>query len=171
MFLLTAAIPVTFPADTLHGSYAQAKKAFTSMTKQQYVELGMKLAGAEGKLGADYPVFLQKLKQMTAMSTEYADDYGNMDYDALPVEKREEAKRLLMEAQPYFDRLNDDPPSKELLSVENTTGTSRRRCFTAPSWPAGALTPAMGRSISAGCLPSLRSSWRRRARGWRRPAG
>ncbi|MNN44981.1 hypothetical protein D3C76_1393420 [compost metagenome] len=49
---------------------------------------------------------------------EYGDKYGNIDYSQVPSEKLEEIKNVMYEIQPYFDQLNGQQSSKEVLTSE-----------------------------------------------------
>lgn len=62
--------------------------------------------------------FIALVKNFTRAKLEYGDKYGNINFESLPEVKEEEMKKILFEIQPYFDRLNNLPSSKDLLTVE-----------------------------------------------------
>ncbi|ENQ3080869.1 TPA: DUF3600 domain-containing protein [Bacillus pseudomycoides] len=63
-----------------------------------------------------YKEFITLLKAITDAKIEYGDTNGNIDYDRLSKEKQEEMTRTLMTMQPYFDKLNGEKSSKEVLT-------------------------------------------------------
>jgi hypothetical protein len=103
--------------DDLYGSFDNVKKHIASATMEGYLLLNVKLTQAKGDLGeSDYQEFKKELSIITNAKLDYADKYGNIDYDKLPSEKVKELEKVLMDIQPYFDRLNGRKPSKDLLS-------------------------------------------------------
>ena len=83
-----------------------------------YLQLSAKLDQAQGELGKEeYAQFVELLKIVTSAKIEYADVYGNIDYDQVSPEKVAEIKEGLMAVQPYFDKLNNQPSSKEVLTT------------------------------------------------------
>jgi hypothetical protein len=105
-------------ADRIYGSYDIVKKKIVTLSLQQYQKVAFKFMGAKEVLGTDYPAFEKLAKQLAAAKINYSDAYQNIDYDALPVEKRAEFKQLLAEIQPYFDRLNQNPTLRNVLTIE-----------------------------------------------------
>lgn len=106
-------------SDELYGSFENLKKHVVSITMEGYLRLDAKLALAQGELGdKEYEEFIGLVKQLTSAKLEYGDMYGNINFEALPEEKEAEMEKVLLEIQPYFDRLNDLPSSKELLTKD-----------------------------------------------------
>lgn len=110
----------TFLADELYRSFENLKRHIASATMEGFLRLEAKLAQAKGELGAkEYDEFTTLAKKVSDAKLEYADQYGSINYDALPIEKEAELVKVYMEIQPYFDRLNGLDSSKGLLtSVE-----------------------------------------------------
>ncbi|HHW35735.1 MAG TPA: DUF3600 domain-containing protein [Bacillales bacterium] len=106
-----------FLADELYGSFDYLKKHIISATMEGYFRLDGKLAQAKGELGAEeYKEFIILVKKVTHAKLEYGDKYGNINYDALPQEKETELQQVFWEIQPFFDRLNGQQSSQELLT-------------------------------------------------------
>ncbi|MBU8879790.1 DUF3600 domain-containing protein [Bacillus sp. FJAT-29790] len=109
----------SFIADEIYGSFDNLKKHISNATMEGYLLLSAKLSQAKGELGKeDYEQFKELLNVVTSAKIEYADQYGNIDYDKVPPEKVAEIEKGLMEIQPYFDRLNGQKSSKEVLTSE-----------------------------------------------------
>jgi hypothetical protein len=104
-------------ADRIYGSYDIVKKKVVTLSLQQYQQVGFKFMGAKKKLGIDYPAFEQLSKQLVAAKINDSDANQNIDYDSLPSAKRAELKQLLADIQPYFDRLNNQPAAKSVLTA------------------------------------------------------
>ncbi|MOA16854.1 hypothetical protein D3C78_1370860 [compost metagenome] len=84
-----------------------------------YLLLNAKLKQAKGDLGQEqFDHFEEILKVITNAKMEYGDKYGNIDYSQVPSEKLEEIKNVMYEIQPYFDQLNGQQSSKEVLTSE-----------------------------------------------------
>ncbi|MGG2065922.1 DUF3600 domain-containing protein [Bacillus sp. S14(2024)] len=106
-------------ADGIYGSFDNVKKHFASATLQGYMRLDAKLSQAKGEIGEkEYKEFTTLLKVITNAKIEYGDKNGNIDYDQLSQEKQEEMTKTLMEIQPYFDKLNGEKSSKEVLTSD-----------------------------------------------------
>lgn len=106
-------------SDELYGSFDNFKKHIVSITMEGYLRLDAKLANAQGELGDnEYDEFIHLVKNLTSAKLEYGDKHGNINFDALPETKEAEMKKVLFEIQPYFDRLNNLPSSKDLLTTE-----------------------------------------------------
>lgn len=104
-------------ADELYSSFDNLKKHIVSATMEGYLRLDAKLAQAKGEFGAkEYKEFISLVKQITHAKLEYGDKYGNINYDALPQEKEAELQQVFWKIQPYFDLLNDQQSSQELLT-------------------------------------------------------
>jgi hypothetical protein len=109
----------SFQADGLYGSFNNLKKHVASATLEGYMIFNAKLSQAKGELGdKEYEKFKEELSVLTDAKLKYGDEYGNINYDALPVQEREKLRRNAYVLQPYFDRLNGDVSSKELLSAK-----------------------------------------------------
>ena len=109
----------TYLADELYGSFDYLKKHAANATMEGYFLLDAKLSQAKGDLGKeDYAQFKENLQVLTAAKLKYGNSNGNIDYDTIPPNKAEELKIILMDLQPYFDKLNDLVSSKDLLSSE-----------------------------------------------------
>lgn len=105
-------------ADVFYGSFENIRKNIASVTMEGYLQLSAKLDQAQGELGKEeYAQFVELLKIVTSAKIEYADVYGNIDYDQVSPEKVAEIKEGLMAVQPYFDKLNNQPSSKEVLTT------------------------------------------------------
>ncbi|PGB01531.1 DUF3600 domain-containing protein [Bacillus toyonensis] len=86
---------------------------------EAYMRFNAKLSEAKDGMGAkEYEEFTKELKKLTNAKLEYGDSNGNIDYDQLSPEKREEMKKISMGLQPYFDKLNGHKSSKEVLTQE-----------------------------------------------------
>ncbi|MED4354235.1 DUF3600 domain-containing protein [Schinkia azotoformans] len=104
-------------ADELYSSFDNLKKHIVSATMEGYLRLDAKLAEAKGELGAEeYKEFISLVKQITHAKLEYGDKYGNINYDALSQEREAELQQVFWKIQPYFDRLNGQQSSLELLT-------------------------------------------------------
>jgi hypothetical protein len=106
-------------ADGLYGSFNNLKKHVASATLTGYMTFNAKLSQAKGELGdKEYEKFKKELNVLTDAKLKYGDVYGNINYDALPAKVSERLRQNAFELQPFFDRLNGDVWSKELLSDE-----------------------------------------------------
>lgn len=106
-------------ADDVYGSFDELKVHVVSATMEKYLLLDAKLKQAKGTLNAsEYDVFKTELRIFTDTRMTYGDANGNVDYEAIPIEKRANVKRALVNLQPYFDALNNQTSTKELLTVE-----------------------------------------------------
>lgn len=106
-------------ADGIYGSFENLKKHAGTMTLEAYMRFSAKLSEAKDEMGAkEYEEFTKELKKLTNAKLAYGDSNGNINYDQLSPEKREEMKNLSMSLQPYFDKLNGHKSSKEVLTQE-----------------------------------------------------
>lgn len=106
-------------ADELYGSFDNVKKHLGAATIEGYMLFNAKLSQAKGELGSeDYEEFKELLKVITASKLEYGDANGNIDYGQVPNQKVVEIKDALMVIQPFFDKLNGQASSKEVLTIE-----------------------------------------------------
>ena len=106
-------------ADELYGSFDNLKKHVASITMESYLLFNAKLNKAKGDLGKEeYEQFKEALHVITSANLEYGNKNGNIDYSQVPAQTLEEIKQALYELQPYFDKLNELPSSKEVLTAE-----------------------------------------------------
>ncbi|MFS1510987.1 DUF3600 domain-containing protein [Chengkuizengella sp. SCS-71B] len=109
----------TFLADELYGSFENVKKHITTATMESFLLFNAKLSQAKGDLGKEkYDQFKEILSVITDAKLEYSNKYGNIDYDQVPQEEMLKIKMALMEIQPYFDKLNGQPSTYEVLTPE-----------------------------------------------------
>ncbi|NBI29230.1 DUF3600 domain-containing protein [Chengkuizengella marina] len=109
----------TFLADELYGSFENVKKHITTVTMESFLLINAKLSQAKGDLGKEkYDQFKDILSVITNAKLEYSNKYGNIDYDQVPPEEMLKIKKAKMEIQPYFDKLNGQPSSQEILTPE-----------------------------------------------------
>lgn len=109
----------TLLADELYGSFENVKKHVASFTMENYMLINAKLIQASGELEKDeFSQFKDLLQIITSSKLEYGDENGNIDYTSLSEEKYQQLFITLEEIQPYFDKLNSQPSSKELLSAD-----------------------------------------------------
>ncbi|WP_335421665.1 DUF3600 domain-containing protein [Bacillus sp. JJ1566] len=107
----------TFLPDEFYGSFVNLKKHIGSATMESYMLLDAKLAQAKGDMKPEeYSHFKQLVKVITASKLEYGNRYGYVDYSQIPAEKLDEVKLVMFEIQPYFDKLNNQPSSKKVLT-------------------------------------------------------
>lgn len=106
-------------ADHLYGSFDNLKKHVANVTMESYLLFDAKLNQAKGDLGKEeFEQFKDLLNVFTSAKLEYGDNNGNIDYSQLPAEPLEKIKVAMYEIQPYFDKLNGLPSSKEVLTAE-----------------------------------------------------
>ncbi|MFJ7952603.1 DUF3600 domain-containing protein [Lysinibacillus sp. NPDC096418] len=106
-------------ADDLYESFDNLKKHVASATMEGYLLFDAKLTQAKGDLGKEqFKQFKALLNVFTTAKLEYGDKNGNIDYSVIPAQQVEEIKEALYEIQPYFDRLNGEISSKEVLTSE-----------------------------------------------------
>ena len=109
----------TLLADDLYGSFDNLKKRAASITMQGYLLFNAKLDQAQGELGKEeFAQFKELLSVFINAKLEYGNKHGNIDYTQVPAEPLAELKTALYELQPFFDKLNDEPSSKEVLTAE-----------------------------------------------------
>lgn len=106
-------------ADDLYGSFDNLKKHGVNITMESYLLFNAKLNQAKGDLGKEeFKQFKDSLHVVTSAKLEYGDKNGNIDYSQVPAEPFEKIKAAMSEIQPYFDKLNGLPSSKEVLTGE-----------------------------------------------------
>jgi hypothetical protein len=104
-------------ADELYGSFENLKKHAASITINGYMIFNAKLLQAKGELGnKEYEKFKDSLYIITDAKLKYGNKYGNTDFDLMSSKQKAEIKEATMEVQPYFDKLNGDTSSKEILT-------------------------------------------------------
>ncbi|MGM9924426.1 MAG: DUF3600 domain-containing protein [Bacillus sp. (in: firmicutes)] len=105
-------------ADEIYGSFENLKKHVVSATIEGFMLFNAKLSQAKGELGeVEYKEFKGHIKTISNGKLDYSNEYGSIDYDKVPAAEYEKLKQALFHAQPFFDRLNGDPSSRELLSA------------------------------------------------------
>ena len=106
-------------ADGVYGSFENVKKHVGNATLEGYMRLNAKLSQAKGEMGEkEYKKFTKLLTVITDAKLKYGDSNGNIDYDQLSPSKKEELEKVSLEIQPYFDKLNGEKSSKEVLTLE-----------------------------------------------------
>ncbi|MEI2666943.1 DUF3600 domain-containing protein [Rossellomorea sp. LJF3] len=120
LILPTGAIAYqTILADEFYGSFENVKTHLSSATMEGYLLLDAKLTQAQGDMEKEeFKRFKELLKTVTNAKVEYGDKYGNIDYSKVPAKQLAELKNTLYEIQPFFDRLNGQKSSKEVLSSD-----------------------------------------------------
>lgn len=104
-------------ADDLYGSFDNLKKHVVTVTMETYLLFDAKLNQAKGDLGEEeFEQFKDLLNIITNAKMEYGDKNGNIDYSQVPTEQLERIKVTMFEIQPYYDKLNDLPSSREVLT-------------------------------------------------------
>ncbi|CAM4182717.1 DUF3600 domain-containing protein [Bacillus manliponensis] len=106
-------------ADEVYGSFDNVKKHIASATLEGYMRLDGKLATAQGEMSEkEYEQFMKHLKVITDSKLKYGNDNGSIDYDQLSEKKKEELLETSLQIQPYFDQLNGEKSSKEVLTED-----------------------------------------------------
>lgn len=106
-------------ADDLYGSFDNLKKHVLNATMESYLLFDAKIDQAKGDLGKEeFEQFKELLNVFTSSKLAHGDKNGNIDYSQLSSEQLEEIKVAMYEVQPYFDKLNGLPSSKEVLTAE-----------------------------------------------------
>ncbi|MED4462616.1 DUF3600 domain-containing protein [Metabacillus fastidiosus] len=104
-------------ADGIFGSFENLRKHGTALTIDGYMTFNAKLMQAKGELGEkEYGKFKESLRVITNAKLEYGNKYGNTDFDQMSSKEKAKIERASMELQPYFDKLNGDISSKEILT-------------------------------------------------------
>ncbi|QYR22405.1 DUF3600 domain-containing protein [Paenibacillus sp. sptzw28] len=117
VLVLAAAVPATLHADRIYGSFESIKKKATYVTKTEYMNLSAKFAGWDDQLGDEYPKLEKLMKRVIAIVIENGDN-GILDPNTLNSKLRKEYKQILMDMQPYFDKLNKEPISRNYLNEQ-----------------------------------------------------
>ncbi|TRZ40211.1 DUF3600 domain-containing protein [Niallia circulans] len=104
-------------ADGLYGSFDNLKKHITSATMEGYLRLDAKIAQAQGQIEPEeYKEFIGLVKIMTDAKLEFGDKYGGINYADLSPAKQAELEKVYSDIQPYYDLLNGQESSKDLLT-------------------------------------------------------
>lgn len=107
----------TLLVDELYGSFENIKTHISGAIMEGYLLLDAKLTQAKGDMEKqEFAEFKELLSVITSAKIEYGDKNGNIDYSEVPNEKLEEIKEVFLEIQPYFDQLNGQKSSKEVLT-------------------------------------------------------
>ena len=108
----------TILADEFYGSFENIKKHISSATMEGYLLLDAKLSQAKGELKKDeYLHFKDLLTEITTSKLEYGNEYGYIDYSQIPISDLSDIRNALYNIQPYFDILNGQKLSEEVLSA------------------------------------------------------
>lgn len=108
----------TLLVDEFYGSYENVKKHITNATIEGYWLINAKLTQAKGDLGQeDFEQFKELLKIITTSKLEYGNEYSHVDYSQIPAEQLSEIKGVLYDIQPFFDTLNGQRSSQEVLTA------------------------------------------------------
>lgn len=106
-------------ADGVYGSFDNVKKHIASATLEGYMRLDGKLAAAQGDMSEkEYEQFTKHLKVITDSKLKYGNENGNIDYDKLSEQKKDELMNTALQIQPYFDQLNGEKSSKNVLTED-----------------------------------------------------
>ena len=104
-------------ADEIYGTFENVRTHISSATMEGYLLLDAKLSQAKGDMEKEeYKHFKELLNVITDAKLAYGNKYGNIDYTQVPNEHLDELKKTLFEIQPYFDKLNGQKSSIELLT-------------------------------------------------------
>ncbi|MFC3886549.1 DUF3600 domain-containing protein [Bacillus songklensis] len=115
----TAAFTGGLEAEDIYGSFNQLKMRAINLTMNQFLLFNAKLSVAKSELGLkEYGEFKAALKTYGEAKIEYGNENGDIDYTKMSEEKRTELKSVLAVLQPYFDQLNDEKLTNEVLTDE-----------------------------------------------------
>jgi hypothetical protein len=106
-------------ADEIYGSFDQLKKHVSNATLKGYFLFDAKLSQAKGDMtGEEFEKFKNSLKVLTSSKLEYGNQDGNIDFSHVPTEQVEKYRKAMYEIQPYFDHLNGQKSTKEVLTPD-----------------------------------------------------
>lgn len=109
----------SFLVEEFYGSFEDVKIHISSATMEGYLLLDAKLTQAQGDMEkGEYKRFKELLSVITNAKVDYGDKYGNIDYSQVPNEQLVQIENTLLEIQPFFDQLNGQKSSREVLSTE-----------------------------------------------------
>lgn len=107
----------TMLVDDLYGSFENLKKHVSKAKMEGYLLLDAKLNQAKGDMsGEEFKQFKEMLTVITNAKLNFGDRNGNIDFTQVPQQEFDEIRQAMFEIEPYFDKLNDLPSSKELLT-------------------------------------------------------
>ncbi|WP_121661946.1 DUF3600 domain-containing protein [Metabacillus litoralis] len=108
----------SFLADQFYGSFENIKKHISSATMEGYLLLDAKISQAQGELEKEeYLHFKDLLTKITTAKLKYGNGYGNIDYSQIPISEMYSLRDVLYQIQPYFDKLNEQELSVEVLTA------------------------------------------------------
>jgi hypothetical protein len=109
----------SFLVEEFYGSFEDVKIHISSATMEGYLLLDAKLTQAQGDMEkGEYKRFKELLSVITTAKVDYGDKYGNIDYSQVPNEQLLQIENTLLEIQPFFDQLNGQKSSREVLSTD-----------------------------------------------------
>jgi hypothetical protein len=115
----TAAFTGGLEAEDIYGSFDKLKMKAANITMNQFLLFNAKLSVAKSELSLkEYGEFKENVKRFGAAKMEYGNENGDIDYTALSIEKKAELKEVYIELQPYFDQLNGEKMTHEVLTSE-----------------------------------------------------
>lgn len=115
----TAAFTGGLEAEDIYGSFDKLKMKAANITMNQFLLFNAKLSVAKSELSLkEYGEFKEAVKRFGAAKLEYGNENGDIDYTVLSTEKRAELKGVFIELQPYFDQLNGEKLTNEVLTAE-----------------------------------------------------
>ncbi|MEW9669865.1 DUF3600 domain-containing protein [Ammoniphilus sp. 3BR4] len=119
LLIPTSALAYSLLADDIYGSFDRLKMKIATATMEKYLLFNAKLTTAKSELGdKKYDEFKTLVKAVTSAKMEYGNKNGDIDYDHLPKEKIDEIKKAKAAIQPYFDELNGEKSTKEVLTAQ-----------------------------------------------------
>lgn len=115
----TAAFTGGLEAEDVYGSFDRLKMKAANITMNQFLLFNAKLSVAKSELSLkEYGEFKENVKRFGAAKMEYGNENGDIDYTVLSSEKKAELKAVFIQLQPYFDRLNGEKLTHEVLTAE-----------------------------------------------------
>ena len=106
-------------AEDIYGSFDKLKMKAANITMNQFLLFNAKLSVAKSELSLkEYGEFKDAVKRFGAAKMEYGNENGDIDYTALSTEKKAELKEVFIQLQPYFDQLNGEKMTHEVLNPE-----------------------------------------------------
>lgn len=115
----TAAFTGGLEAEDIYGSFDKLKMKAANITMNQFLLFNAKLSVVKSELSfKEYGEFKEVVKTFGEAKMEYGNENGDIDYTALSEKKRAELKAVIIELQPYFDRLNGEKLTQEVLTAD-----------------------------------------------------
>ncbi len=119
LFIPTSAFAYSLLADDIYGSFDRLKMKVATEAMEKYLLFNAKLTTAKSELSDEkYDEFKTLVKAVTSAKMEYGNKNGDIDYDHLPKEKVDEIKKAKAAIQPFFDKLNGEKSTKEVLTAQ-----------------------------------------------------